>query len=445
MHIPTEKCSQLTTRALSTVDGGDQGLPITNPIYGILVVHTIQLGTFQSDEVPGLVLTGIRLDGLGFKPQKDQRKAVNRFTEYVLGPDYSRLAARLCPKSREEKQRYRTKFDLSLRIHEAEYQCVKRPINSSSKKSIEPAHKFEVTLEADTFTEEKFALFANYQKVVHKEPPSRISKAGFRSFLCSGLTRTTYKQDGKERRIGSYHQCYRLDGRLVAMGVLDLTPQCVSSVYLMYHECVNDWEFGKLSALQEIALAVEAGYRYYYMGYYIHSCIKMRYKSTFHPTYVLDPETYSWDPLDQDILARLSACDYVSLSRDRRLGINASSSVTDNEQAAGSTAGSSTAPDPSSIFHTDMPGVMSIEDIKENISLGEIDVRLKDKTVNLARGNVILKRTAQLTLLLRQRLGEWDDEEMIDTSGVQGVAAEFVACIGPLLAREIVIDLSGGM
>lgn len=33
-----------------------------------------------------------------------------------------------------------------------------------------------------------------------------------------------------------------------------------------YHENVNDWNFGKLSALREIAMAVEDGYRYYYMG-----------------------------------------------------------------------------------------------------------------------------------------------------------------------------------
>lgn len=38
---------------------------------------------------------------------------------------------------------------------------------------------------------------------------------------------------GKEKKIGSYHQCYRLDGKLVALGVLDLLPHCVSSVYLM--------------------------------------------------------------------------------------------------------------------------------------------------------------------------------------------------------------------
>lgn len=65
------------------------------------------------------------------------------------------------------------------------------------------------------------------------------------------------------------------------------------------------WEFGKLSALREIALTIEGGYQYYYMGtpfysstlkdklssdnigYYIHNNQKMRYKGTFRPQYVL--------------------------------------------------------------------------------------------------------------------------------------------------------------
>lgn len=34
-----------------------------------------------------------------------------------------------------------------------------------------------------------------------------------------------------------------------------------------YHEDVNEWDFGKLSALREVALAFEYGYGYYYMGW----------------------------------------------------------------------------------------------------------------------------------------------------------------------------------
>lgn len=37
--------------------------------------------------------------------------------------------------------------------------------------------------------------------------------------------------------------------------------------------------------------------KYYYMGFYIHSCCKMRYKGNFHPSDLLCPETYNWFPI----------------------------------------------------------------------------------------------------------------------------------------------------
>lgn len=43
----------------------------------------------------------------------------------------------------------------------------------------------------------------------------------------------------------------------------------ISSHESRYHEDVHDWNFGKLSALREIALSLEDGYRYYYMGKYL--------------------------------------------------------------------------------------------------------------------------------------------------------------------------------
>ena len=79
----------------------------------------------------------------------------------------------------------------------------------------------------------RYKLFAHYQQTVHREPPSRISKRGFRNFLCSGMAQDVFGENGRERKVGSYHQCYRIDGRLVAFGVLDLMPHCVSSVYVV--------------------------------------------------------------------------------------------------------------------------------------------------------------------------------------------------------------------
>lgn len=50
------------------------------------------------------------------------------------------------------------------------------------------------------------------------------------------------------------------------MAVLDLLPECVSSVYFIYDKKYEAYSMGRLSACREIALARENGYKYYYLG-----------------------------------------------------------------------------------------------------------------------------------------------------------------------------------
>ena len=236
---------------------------------------------------------------------------MNRFNTYVLGETYIKDIARRYPRSREQARKRDNDFDLVERVHEAESEVLGNPLK--------PAHAFTVTLEPDTFTEEKYAVFENYQRVVHHEPPAKISPDGFERFLCNSplKRRTEVGPDGKEKKLGSYHQCYRLDGRLVAIGVLDLLPDCVSAVYFLYDESIHAYAPGKLSAIREIALALEGGYRWWYAGYYIHNCAKMRYKIEYSPQYVLDPEALTWDLLDRDVLAVFDKKHYVSMSKHR--------------------------------------------------------------------------------------------------------------------------------
>lgn len=43
-------------------------------------------------------------------------------------------------------------------------------------------------------------------------------------------------------------------GKLIAVGVVDILPHCVSSVYFYYDPAYAHWELGTLSALNEMAL-----------------------------------------------------------------------------------------------------------------------------------------------------------------------------------------------
>ncbi len=88
---------------------------------------------------------------------------------------------------------------------------------------------------------------------------------------------------------------WRIDNQLIAFSVLDILPGCISSVYFVWDPSYAWASLGKLSAIKEAALAREladAGMNdmgWLYMGYYMESCGKMRYKGDYSPSFLLDP------------------------------------------------------------------------------------------------------------------------------------------------------------
>lgn len=142
----------------------------------------------------------------------------------------------LSDKIGREKKYRKCNFDLLAAVHESEYSNVKRPIDPATKRPLEPAHRFEVNIEGDSVSQAKFELFVKYQTKVHREDVSRWKMKDFQRFLCSGIKRSPAvinKSNESENKLGSWHQCYRLDGKLIAVAVLDLIPSGVSSVYVL--------------------------------------------------------------------------------------------------------------------------------------------------------------------------------------------------------------------
>lgn len=95
---------------------------------------------------------------------------------------------------------------------------------------------------------------------------------------------------------GTFHQHYRIGGVLVAVGVIDMLPQGLSSVYLFYSPsfAANLVPLGKVASLKEIEYSQNQGRKYYYLGYYIESCRKMRYKAEYRPSQILCPIKFRW-------------------------------------------------------------------------------------------------------------------------------------------------------
>nr|XP_046215122.1 arginyl-tRNA--protein transferase 1 isoform X4 [Oncorhynchus gorbuscha] len=134
-------------------------------------------------------------------------------------------------------------------------------------------------------------------------PDSPLHRLEFRRFLCDSPLEMETPPDGPAAGYGSFHQQYWLDGRIVAVGVVDILPTCVSSVYLYYHPDFASLSLGSYSALREVAFTRQLQKQspklcFYYLGFYIHSCNKMRYKGQYQPSDLLCPETYVFVPIE---------------------------------------------------------------------------------------------------------------------------------------------------
>ncbi|KAK6933024.1 N-end rule aminoacyl transferase, C-terminal [Dillenia turbinata] len=166
--------------------------------------------------------------------------------------------------------------------------------------------QLEIRLKRSSFDPQEFALYRRYQIKVHNDPPERVTESSYRRFLVD--TPLVFVQPTGDGTVppcgfGSFHQQYLIDGQLVAVGVIDILPKCLSSKYLFWDPDLAFLSLGKFAALQEINWVKEntvhcASLQYYYLGYYIHSCSKMRYKAAYRPSELLCPLRYQWVPFD---------------------------------------------------------------------------------------------------------------------------------------------------
>lgn len=98
--------------------------------------------------------------------------------------------------------------------------------------------------------EEEFSLYRQYQIQQHGDPPARVTQLGFRRFLIDSPLAPVSPQGAPPSGYGSFHQQYWLDGRLVAVGVVDVLPSYLSSVYLFWDPALVGLSLGVLSALK---------------------------------------------------------------------------------------------------------------------------------------------------------------------------------------------------
>ena len=148
-------------------------------------------------------------------------------------------------------------------------------LSRQQKRIIKRNADLQVRSVRPSFSEELYALYANYIEKRHADgdmyPPSREQ---FNTFLVRDLPFCRFYE-------------FRLHGRLVAVAVTDVLPNGLSAVYTFYDPDEERRSLGRYAILWQIGEAARLGLNAVYLGYWIKNCRKMNYKTEYRPIELL--------------------------------------------------------------------------------------------------------------------------------------------------------------
>lgn len=120
----------------------------------------------------------------------------------------------------------------------------------------------------------KHDIYVRYLRSQHDGSMSE-DPADFEEFLYNSPTQTL-------------EMTYRSGGDIIAVGIVDVCPTAMSSVYFYFDPDHARRSLGIFGCLCEIEECRRRRLSYWYLGYYVQNCRRMNYKSLFRPYELLD-------------------------------------------------------------------------------------------------------------------------------------------------------------
>lgn len=143
----------------------------------------------------------------------------------------------------------------------------------------------------DLVTDEKVLLMREYNKRHNPEKNESFEEVKNTLLFMNGLKESSYSDElfSEPYYPGVINMDYRLNGKLVGVGIIDLGMESLSSNYFYYDisDEIMKRSIGTFTILKEIEFCKITGIPYYYLGYYLSECNKMNYKGKFLPHQLL--------------------------------------------------------------------------------------------------------------------------------------------------------------
>jgi len=129
----------------------------------------------------------------------------------------------------------------------------------------------DVKIKTPELTNEYFDLYQRYIQERHADGDMfPADREQFQSFLVNGRIEARFVE-------------FRLDGRLLAVAVMDVMDTALSAIYTFFDPAETQRSLGTQAVLFQLEESRRQGKAWLYLGYWIDECKKMNYKSEYTP------------------------------------------------------------------------------------------------------------------------------------------------------------------
>lgn len=157
----------------------------------------------------------------------------------------------------------------SIKIDVANYKFSK-----SQRRVLKKAKDIDMYIQTPTLTHEHLKLFDKYHLHMSEKKGWSFQKTTPDHYYNSFVT--GHQEYGKE-------VLYFYEEKLIAVDLIDILEDGISSIYFYYDPDFAHLSLGKLSLLQQIRFAEESNKDWIYLGYYVEECPSLNYKAEYKP------------------------------------------------------------------------------------------------------------------------------------------------------------------
>ncbi len=162
--------------------------------------------------------------------------------------------------------------------------------SKSARRVIKKASHLKSYIQKPTLSQEHLDLFEKYHLHMHQKKEWDYNKTTANHYYNSFVA--GHEEFGHEI-------LYFYENRLIAVDLIDILDDGVSSIYFYYDPEFSHLSLGKYSLYNQIKYAAKENKKWIYLGYYVEDCPSLSYKSGYKPYLTLKGrpslhEEYTW-------------------------------------------------------------------------------------------------------------------------------------------------------